>query len=115
MREQNKIGSGLEAEVTIYCDGYTSEVLSLLENELRFVLITSAANRLPISAANENSESFKLQNGDNIKIEVTKSSHAKCVRCWHLRADVGNDKNHPDLCTRCIENVDGLGETRKYA
>lgn len=115
LREQDKIGSGLEAEVKIYCDGYTYEVLSLLEDEFRFVLITSSADVLPDPQAGESLPSFKMQNGDEIKIEVNKSAYEKCIRCWHLRADVGSNKDHPELCTRCVENVDRHGETRKYA
>lgn len=115
LREQDKIGSGLEAEVKIYCDGYTYEVLSLLEDELRFVLITSSADALPSSQTSELLPSFKMQNGDEVKIEVNKSTKEKCIRCWHLRTDVGSNKDHPELCTRCVENVDGQGETRKYA
>ncbi|MEO7149511.1 MAG: zinc finger domain-containing protein, partial [Rhodanobacteraceae bacterium] len=38
----------------------------------------------------------------------------KCVRCWHHRADVGTHAEHPELCGRCIENVDGGGETRRW-
>ena len=115
MREQNKIGSGLEAEVIIYCDGYTQQTLSLLEDELRFVLITSSADVLPGEQASSDAQCFQLPNGEEIKIAVRKSAHNKCVRCWHLRADVGNNADHPDICNRCVENVDGEGETRRYA
>ena len=115
MREQDKIGSGLEAEVTIYCNGHTQQTLSLLKDELRFVFITSSATVLPIEKASSDSQSFQLSNGEEIKISVIKSPHNKCVRCWHLRADVGSNTDHPELCTRCVENVDGQGETRQYA
>ena len=115
MREQNKIGSGLEAEVKIYCDGYTQQTLASLEDELRFVLITSSAEVLPGAQAGTDAQSFQLSNGDKIKISVVKAPHNKCVRCWHLRADVGSHTEHPELCARCIENVDGHGEARQYA
>ena len=48
-------------------------------------------------------------------IGVSASAHGKCVRCWHHREDVGASSTHPELCGRCIENVDGAGEQRKYA
>ncbi|MCL4155763.1 UNVERIFIED_CONTAM: hypothetical protein GTU68_047747 [Idotea baltica] len=101
-REKGDIGSGLDADVTIYCSGETHKALSLLDDELRFVLITSSVE-LP------------LANGDTIKIAIKKSTNDKCVRCWHLRDDVGNNKDHPELCLRCVDNVDGKGEIRKYA
>jgi isoleucyl-tRNA synthetase len=39
----------------------------------------------------------------------------KCVRCWNLRADVGSDARHPELCARCVVNIEGPGEERKFA
>ncbi len=115
LREQGGIGSGLDAEVKIFCSDKVSNVLALIEDELRFVLITSRADVCPIEQSPANGPTFTLQNGEDIKISVTKSIHAKCVRCWHLRSDVGENNQHPELCGRCIENVDGKGETRKYA
>ena len=29
--------------------------------------------------------------------------------------DVGDSKEHPTLCTRCIDNIEGPGEHRQYA
>lgn len=115
MREKDEIGSGLEADVSLYCDGYTHQALSLLKDELRFVFITSSADVFTGEQAGNDIQSFQLQNGDKIKIEAKKSSHNKCIRCWHLRADVGSNKSHPELCARCVENVDGEGEARQYA
>jgi isoleucyl-tRNA synthetase len=50
-----------------------------------------------------------------LAVLVRRSEHAKCVRCWHHRADVGSDPGHPELCGRCIENVAGDGEHRRFA
>jgi isoleucyl-tRNA synthetase len=36
------------------------------------------------------------------------------VRCWQRRSDVGVDHRHPELCSRCVSNVEGPGEERKY-
>ena len=33
----------------------------------------------------------------------------------HLRSDVGSDPRHPELCARCVVNVEGPGEERKFA
>jgi isoleucyl-tRNA synthetase len=52
---------------------------------------------------------------DNVFVKVTKSSGEKCVRCWHHREDVGTLAAHPELCGRCVENVDGAGEARAFA
>jgi len=49
------------------------------------------------------------------KVVVTPSPHAKCDRCWHWRADVGQHGEHPTLCGRCVENLFGSGEARTAA
>ena len=50
-----------------------------------------------------------------LKLQIVKSDAAKCARCWHLRADVGSHAAHPDICGRCVENIEGAGEVRKHA
>ena len=52
---------------------------------------------------------------DHVFIRVRPSEHGKCTRCWHHREDVGSHATHPDLCGRCIDNIEGAGEARDYA
>ena len=89
-------------------------ILNKLEDELRFVLITSTANIFNYSELNQSEATIIEEN--KLALEVLNSKHSKCVRCWHYREDVGSDSKHPELCSRCIENVDTEnGENRKYA
>lgn len=104
LRTAGTIGSSLQAEVDVYVSEMTFQAFSLLEDDLRFVLITSAATLH--SGGNE---------GDVIRIEARTSEHTKCDRCWHYRADVGSNVDHPTLCGRCVSNLFGAGEARKYA
>ncbi|MGB8600041.1 MAG: zinc finger domain-containing protein, partial [Burkholderiales bacterium] len=53
--------------------------------------------------------------GQQLAIQVTPASTAKCERCWHYRGDVGADAKHPPLCGRCVSNLYGAGEQRTYA
>lgn len=109
LRVTEQIGSALDAEVAIYADGERFERLNALGEELRFVLITSDAKVYAL--ADKPADAVQL---DNYAILVTPSNHAKCVRCWHHRADVGSHAEHPELCGRCVENI-GEGEQRHYA
>lgn len=115
LRNEKKIGGSLDAEVDLYCNEKTFNLLNLLEDELRFALITSYVRVHEFNGAPDTSTACKLENGDTLKISVTASSHEKCVRCWHHREDVGQNAEHPELCHRCVENVAGDGETRSYA
>ncbi len=102
-RAQGVVGSPLQAELEIkVADQESFESLQRLGDDLRFVLITSSATVVQ-------------QQGTGLTVDVKPSAHTKCERCWHYRADVGHDANHPDLCGRCTSNLTGAGEPRQYA
>ena len=111
MRRNKDIGSSLDAEVDIYCDQKNYQALLELKNELRFVFITSEANLYELSK--KSTDAKEIDN--SLAIRVRKSVHQKCVRCWHHRPEIGENKSHIDLCGRCIENVSGEGEHRIFA
>ncbi len=115
LRNDKVIGATLEAEVELYCpEPLYSDWLRLGE-ELRFVLITSAARVHPYDARPAGAVEAALDDGTNFALVVSATEHRKCVRCWHHTADVGVNADHPELCGRCVSNVAGEGEERQYA
>ena len=115
LRAAGGIGAGLDAEVDIWCDGMLGQALASVGDELRFVLITSYARVHPASRQPVDVERVDLGDGLSAGLLVRASTHAKCARCWHRREDVGAHEEHPELCGRCVENVAGEGETRRFA
>src|SRR3569623_1525366 len=115
LRVAGGLGSALAAEVELYCGGELHDQLLRLEDELRFVLISSYARMHATTVVPDEAAHFTLSSGDEFWIAVTPSEHAKCVRCWHHRADVGRHADHPELCGRCVDNVAGAGERRQHA
>jgi len=111
-RAAGVLGSGLEAEVTLYADEVNAERLAKLGNELRFVLITSKAEVQPLTAKSSSAKETEM---DGLWIDVLAATAPKCARCWHRRDDVGQNAEHPELCLRCVDNVSGEGETREMA
>lgn len=111
-RNAKKIGSALEAEVSLYCAPDIKTQLDALQNELRFVLIASSAKVIAEHAGPVDTVATDVP-GLSLKIEAT--TNPKCERCWHRRADVDINKDYPGLCGRCVENVAGSGEERDYA
>ncbi len=107
LRTAGQIGSSLQAEVEIRACGAKYELLASLADDLRFVLICSKTTL--VKAADAGAEA----------IIATATAHAKCGRCWHWRADVGQDARHgaehPELCGRCVSNLYGEGESRAFA
>ncbi len=110
-RSAGTIGGALEAEVTLFASDDLAEKLSRLDDELRFVLITSRADVKALADATDAVDTDL----DGLKVAVVKSEHEKCERCWHRREDVGTHDTHKDLCGRCIENIEGAGEQRQFA
>jgi len=110
-RQDGVIGGNLEASVNLYCSQELRESFGLLEDELRFVFITSQVKLLPFSNDDVSSDA------EGFQIEVSKAAGLKCVRCWHVSEEVGKHVEHDELCQRCISNIatDGPGETRKFA
>jgi len=114
LRAAGDIGGGLDATVSVYADASTTERLSILGDELRFVLITSEATVAELEKAPEAADRYTLSGGA-IAVHAQRTAAEKCVRCWHRRDDVGTHAEHPELCGRCVENVAGSGETRRIA
>jgi len=110
LRTQDAVGSSLDAEVEVRCNAETFDRANALGEELRFFLITSAARVERASKAPDGA----VPAGPGVWLRVTPSGQTKCIRCWHHRPDVGAAAEHPELCSRCVTNVDGPGETRRY-
>ena len=102
-RNNGEIGSSLDAEVKIYCNPENFLRLSSCLDELKFLLIVSNVSIEMISDEEEQA----------IRIEAESSKNKKCDRCWHFV-----DKLVPHLdsniCLRCLENIEGEGEKRKF-
>ena len=111
-RADKRIGSSLQAEVTLYAEPALAEKLSRLGEELRFVLITSQAKLAVASEAPAGAQATELA---GLWLTVTATEAAKCERCWHHVADVGTIAGHETICGRCVSNVDGDGEARRFA
>jgi isoleucyl-tRNA synthetase len=103
LRVAGRIGSSLAAEVEVRAAGERFDALVALGEDLRFALLTSAA-RVARAASDADSG-----------VDATPSPHPKCERCWHYRADVGTHAAHPALCGRCVTNLEGAGEKRRFA
>ncbi len=112
LRNDKVIKGSLTAEVTLYCEGDLFDKLSRLEDELRFVLITSAATLKPLTDKTDTAVASELE---GLWVDSGAANQPKCARCWHHREEVGQIEAHPELCQRCVDNIEGDGEVRHYA
>ncbi|MFC5547880.1 isoleucine--tRNA ligase [Massilia aerilata] len=103
VRASGAIGSSLQAELALKAAGDKYDALASLDDDLKFVFITSQAS---VEKADDAAQEA---------VTVTPSTFDKCERCWHYRRDVGHDAAHPGLCARCTSNLFGGGEPRRFA
>ncbi|WP_246191706.1 isoleucine--tRNA ligase [Pseudoxanthomonas gei] len=101
MRANGVIGAALDAEVTVSASPELASRWQPLAEELRFLFISGDVTVTAVNA-------------DEIFVLAQPTTKEKCVRCWHRRADVGANAAHPELCTRCVSNIEGPGEERKW-
>ncbi|MBB3277434.1 MULTISPECIES: isoleucine--tRNA ligase [unclassified Pseudoxanthomonas] len=101
MRANGQIGAALEAEIAVSVNAALAAKWQPLAEELRFFLISGDVSVGAVEA-------------DEVFVLAQPTDKAKCVRCWHHRADIGANPAHPELCGRCASNVDGPGEDRRW-
>ncbi|RIY33446.1 isoleucine--tRNA ligase [Psittacicella hinzii] len=109
LRKNKTIGSSLDAELTVYVSPKApalAKALETLASEAKYVFLVSKLN----VKALENAEGEEL-----FKVEAKKFDAPKCNRCWHLDPSVGTHAEHEELCSRCVDNLEGEGETRHFA
>ncbi|HEX2544104.1 MAG TPA: class I tRNA ligase family protein, partial [Ramlibacter sp.] len=104
LRAAGKVGSSLQANLTIRAGGSDLQLLQSLGDDLKFVFITSKVALEPLAGG-----------AQDLQVGVEASPDTKCERCWHWRSDVGRDPGHPSICGRCVANLFGAGEARVHA
>jgi isoleucyl-tRNA synthetase len=118
LRKDGKIGSSLDADMDLWVPEEWLKRYGPTGEELRFFFITSSA-QLHSDKDAPLSESLTAVESSSGRTQfcfaVRPSENRKCIRCWHHRPDVGVNPSHPQICGRCVTNVEGPGEQRKFA
>ena len=99
-RNQGNIKGSLDTEIDLVIPRPLYENLANFLTEIHFLFIVSEC---------------RITAGDEISCTITNSKNKKCIRCWHHDPSIGESELHPEICQRCISNVDGDGEERKFA
>jgi isoleucyl-tRNA synthetase len=95
-RRDKRIGSSLEAGVTVHSAPDLYALLKEYEQELPSIFIVSQ-----VKLREERDHSSDL----GLLVEVFPADGLKCERCWNYRAAVGTFHDHPTLCDRCVEAI----------
>ena len=96
---QQVSGSGLEFQIHIQPNTEHQETLARYQQELHFLLLVSKVKMVTDEEQLPYSTSFGT-------IDFSKASGQKCVRCWHHSDSVGSIAGHPEICQRCVSNIE---------
>lgn len=100
-RAEKKIGSSLEAAVTLYCsDSVYAELNAIPMDELADLMIVSRVELV-------HGEGGSASAVEGLGVAAAHAEGAKCERCWKYLADVGSHAAHPTLCARCASVIEG--------
>jgi isoleucyl-tRNA synthetase len=99
-RNHKQIGKALEAQVKLTASDPLYSVLERYRDDLRYLFIVS-------SVTLERGASGNGTGG--LTVEVSNAAGQKCERCWNYSTHVGEDRDYPGLCERCVPVVKQLG------
>ena len=89
-RKNKVIGHSLDADVKITVTKDIFEAIKINKVDLSSIFIVS---------------NVEIKEGNEVLIDVEKSTFNKCARCWQYKKEVGTIKNNEGLCKRCSEAI----------
>jgi isoleucyl-tRNA synthetase len=95
-RIAKKIGSSLEARVSLSASGQTYRLLESYLDDLRYIFIVSQVN---LVSAQEGGASET----NGVVVTIERAAGEKCERCWNYSVRVGESTRYPTACERCVE------------
>ena len=99
-RAEKRIGSSLEASVSVNVDGAAMAAMQGID--MAEIAITSEATLTPDEGP---ADAFRLEDVPGVAARVSKADGQKCGRCWKVLPSVGRSSAHPTLCDRCANAV----------
>ena len=97
-RRDKKIGHSLDAAVTL---GLSPDRLKAIGDQAELLRTLTIVSSLEIVGVDSVDDSISSETLEGVRIKVVPSAAAKCERCWVHDPTVGQDQDHPALCTRC--------------
>jgi isoleucyl-tRNA synthetase len=112
-RREGKIGSSLQAHVTLRLVDGDADLMSMPWDELLIVSSIGVRHvdnsaRHDAVAAHASPEAGLMVGVLPTQAAVEVAPGAKCARCWRVLPEVGASAKHPALCLRCEDAVEAL-------
>jgi isoleucyl-tRNA synthetase len=92
-RKERRIGLSLDAQVHLHLPEKLFEFLHAYEIDLKSIFIVSSVTL--------------YKDEKEMRAEVLRADGKKCERCWNFDISVGRHSEHPLICQRCVEALQG--------
>lgn len=105
-RKENLFGNSLGAKLILKtADG---DLYGFLKDNEKIILDMTIVSRLEIKQCSEETTNIEQVGEQRFTLDVEAISGDKCERCWMLSEGIGDSKDHPALCPRCVAVVETL-------
>ena len=102
-RTAKLISSALEAKVVLSAEGDAYELLRRHAVVLPALFIVSQ-----VDVTNAAPKGAGISSGDRIGARVLRAEGRKCERCWNYSTRVGESKDYPTVCERCLAALEEI-------
>ena len=99
-RNEKKIGKSLTAQLHIYADNGTKDLLEGVANLEKLFIVSGATVAGTKAEAPAEAKVY-----EELAISVSPAEGETCERCWQVKKDVGANSEYPTLCASCAETV----------
>ncbi len=100
------VGGSLQAKVLLSPPEELANLLASYKEMLPAIFIVSQVKICNLVEIGDNPWKSPVLSG--LSIGIVHAEGLKCARCWNFKDDVGDDKDHQELCGRCVEVIDSL-------
>ncbi|MDG4655853.1 isoleucine--tRNA ligase [Ectobacillus antri] len=100
-RNEKIIGKSLNASLTLYPTNEMKELLSSITEDIKQLFIVSGF----VVAGVKEEAPAEAKTYEHAAVVVKPAKGETCERCWVVSPTVGQDAEHPTLCTRCASVV----------
>jgi isoleucyl-tRNA synthetase len=104
-RARKIIGHSLDAAVTVGLSEALYNQVAPYREDLRSILIVSSADMLQ----GDIEGAFHSEDVEGIAVRVETAQGEKCSRCWVHEPSVGQNADHPEICSRCHGHIKAIG------
>jgi isoleucyl-tRNA synthetase len=105
-RKAKVLATAQEARVVL--GAADAELLEKLSNSAQYIKVLAQVADLTVTGEQTSlHEPLAAQEISGLLVQVGKAAGEKCIRCWFTLESVGQNHQHPQICHRCSQVLEG--------